>query len=65
MEPKGVRDHATAYKTRIKENDQTKPEIQLVLVKKFGETLRKVALTWYSLLPENSIGSFADAFIKA
>ena len=46
----------------------TKQEIESVLVKKFGETLTKGALTWYSLLSENSINSFvelADSFIKA
>lgn len=44
-----------------------KQEIKLVLVKKFREMLTKEALTWYSLLPKNSIGSFielADALIK-
>ncbi|XP_070056830.1 uncharacterized protein [Nicotiana tomentosiformis] len=52
----------------VNENDLTKQEIESVLVKKFGETLTKGALTWYSLLPENYIDSFvelADLFIKA
>ncbi|XP_070025303.1 uncharacterized protein [Nicotiana sylvestris] len=52
----------------VKGNDLTKQEIESVLVKNFGETLTKGALTWYSLLPENSINSFAklaDSFIKA
>ncbi|XP_070049628.1 uncharacterized protein [Nicotiana tomentosiformis] len=62
------RDHVTAFTTGVKGNDLTKQEIESVLVKKFGETLTKGALTWYSLLPENSIDSFAelaDLFIKA
>ncbi|XP_070048879.1 uncharacterized protein [Nicotiana tomentosiformis] len=39
-----------------------------MLLKKFGETLTRGALTWYSLLPEHSIDSFEileDSFIKA
>lgn len=62
------RDHVTAFTTSVKGNDLTKQEIESVLVKKFGETLTNGALTWYSLLPENSIDSFtklADSFIKA
>ncbi|XP_070004240.1 uncharacterized protein [Nicotiana sylvestris] len=62
------RDHVTAFTTGVKGNDLTKQEIESVLVKKFGETLTKGALIWYSLLPENSINSFAelaDSFIKA
>ncbi|XP_070016035.1 uncharacterized protein [Nicotiana sylvestris] len=62
------RDHVTAFTTGVKGNDLTKQEIESVLVKKFGETLTKGVLTWYSLLPENSINSFvelADSFIKA
>ncbi|XP_070022487.1 uncharacterized protein [Nicotiana sylvestris] len=60
-------DHVTAFTTGVKGNNLTKQEIESVLVKKFGETLIKGALTWYSLLPENSINSFvelADSFIK-
>ncbi|XP_070049009.1 uncharacterized protein [Nicotiana tomentosiformis] len=62
------RDHVTAFTAGVKGNDLTKQEIESVLVKKFGETLTKGALTWYSLLPKNSIDSFAelaDLFIKA
>ncbi|XP_070010518.1 uncharacterized protein [Nicotiana sylvestris] len=62
------RDHVTTFTTGVKGNDLTKQEIESVLVKKFGETLTKGALTWYSLLPENSINSFdelADSLIKA
>ncbi|XP_070019869.1 uncharacterized protein [Nicotiana sylvestris] len=62
------RDHITTFTTGVKGNDLTKQEIESVLVKKFGETLTKGALTWYSLLHENSIDSFAelvDSFIKA
>ncbi|XP_070022187.1 uncharacterized protein [Nicotiana sylvestris] len=61
------RDHVIAFTTGVKGNDLTKQEIELVLVKKFGETLTKGALTWYSLLPKNSINSFTeltDLFIK-
>ncbi|XP_009759722.1 uncharacterized protein [Nicotiana sylvestris] len=52
----------------VKENDLTPLEIEFVLLKKFGETLMRGALMWYSLLPEHSIDSFeilADSFIKA
>ncbi|XP_070020016.1 uncharacterized protein [Nicotiana sylvestris] len=62
------RDHITAFTIGIKGNDLTKQEIESVLVKIFGETLTKGALTWFSLLSENSIDSFAelaDSFIKA
>lgn len=62
------RDYVTAFLTGVKGNDVTKQEIQLVLVKKFDETLTKEALTWYFLLHENSIDSFAeiaDLFINA
>lgn len=61
-------DHVTAFTTGVKGNDLTKQEFESVLVKTFGETLTKGALTWYSLLPENSIDPFAelaDLFIKA
>nr|XP_009591158.1 uncharacterized protein LOC104088220 [Nicotiana tomentosiformis] len=61
------RDHVTEFTTRVKGNDLTKQDIESVLVKKFGEILTKGALTWYSLLPKNSIDSFAelaDLFIK-
>ncbi|XP_070015783.1 uncharacterized protein [Nicotiana sylvestris] len=60
--------HVSALTTGVKGNDLTIQEIESFLVKKFGETLAKGALTWYSLLPENSINSFAelaDSFIKA
>ncbi|XP_070004961.1 uncharacterized protein [Nicotiana sylvestris] len=62
------RDHVTTFTTGAKGNDLTKQEIESVLVKQFGEMFTKGALTWYSLLPENSINSFAklaDSFIKA
>ncbi|XP_075086104.1 uncharacterized protein LOC142168842 [Nicotiana tabacum] len=62
------RDHVTTFTTGVKSNNLTKQDIESVLVKKFGETLTKGALTWYSLLPKNSIDSFdelADLFIKA
>ncbi|XP_070036428.1 uncharacterized protein [Nicotiana tomentosiformis] len=62
------RDHVTAFTTGVKGNNLTKQEIESVLVKIFGETLTKGVLTWYSLLSENSIDSFAelaDLFIKA
>ncbi|XP_070045410.1 uncharacterized protein [Nicotiana tomentosiformis] len=52
----------------VKWNDLAPHEIESVLLKKFGETLTKGALMWYSLLPEHSIDSFkilADSFIKA
>lgn len=52
----------------IKVTDLKNLEIELVIVKKFGEDLTKGLLTWYSLFPENLIRSFAelvDAFIKA
>ncbi|XP_009757891.2 uncharacterized protein [Nicotiana sylvestris] len=55
-------DHVTAFTTGVKGNDLTNQEIELVLVKKNGETITKGAL------PENSIDSFAelaDSFVKA
>ncbi|XP_060183153.1 uncharacterized protein LOC132613119 [Lycium barbarum] len=43
-------------------------EVEPILIKKFGKTLSKWAMSWYSLFLEHSIHSFemlADAFIKA
>lgn len=62
-----LRDHIITYTTGINGNDLTKEEMWSVLVKKFGETLTKGALTWYFYLPKHSTSSFAelvDAFIK-
>ncbi|XP_059310228.1 uncharacterized protein LOC132061418 [Lycium ferocissimum] len=61
-------EHVTSYTCAIKGNDMEEDEIESVLLKKFGETLSKGALTWYDHLPEHSITSFemlADAFVKA
>ncbi|XP_060189656.1 uncharacterized protein LOC132618652 [Lycium barbarum] len=61
-------EHVTSYTCVIKGNDVEEDEIESVLLKKFGKTLSKGALTWYDHLPEHSITSFemlADAFIKA
>ncbi|XP_070049025.1 uncharacterized protein [Nicotiana tomentosiformis] len=61
-------EHITTYTTTVNGNDLAPHEIESVLLKKFGETLMKGALTWYSLLPEHSIDSFemlVDSFIKA
>ncbi|XP_016506223.1 uncharacterized protein LOC107824009 [Nicotiana tabacum] len=60
--------HITTYTAAVKGNDLDPHEIESVLLKIFGETLTRGTLTWYSLLPENSIYSFemlADSFIKA
>ncbi|XP_070048176.1 uncharacterized protein [Nicotiana tomentosiformis] len=61
-------EHSTTNTTAVKGNDLAPHEIEFVLLKKFGETLTRGALTWYSPLPEHSIDSFemlADSFIKA
>ncbi|XP_059292470.1 uncharacterized protein LOC132045917, partial [Lycium ferocissimum] len=61
-------EHVTSYTCAIKGSDVEEDEIESVLLKKFGETLSKGALTWYDHLPEHSITSFkmlADTFIKA
>ncbi|XP_070040746.1 uncharacterized protein [Nicotiana tomentosiformis] len=61
-------EHTTTYTTTVKGNDLAPHEIESILLKKFGETLTRGALTWYSLLPKHSIDSFellADSFIKA
>nr|XP_009606660.1 uncharacterized protein LOC104100979 [Nicotiana tomentosiformis] len=61
-------EHITAYTTALKWNDLDQHEIESILLKKFGQTLTKGALTWYSLLPEHLIDSFVmikDSFIKA
>jgi len=61
-------EHITTYTTAIKGNDLALHEIESMLLKKFGETLTRRALRWYSLLPEYSIDSFemlTDSFIKA
>ncbi|MCD7453857.1 hypothetical protein HAX54_022353 [Datura stramonium] len=44
-------EHLTTYTTTIKGNDLTQDMIETIMVKKFGETLTKVDLMWYSLLP--------------
>ncbi|XP_070057126.1 uncharacterized protein [Nicotiana tomentosiformis] len=61
-------EHITTYTMAVKENDLAPHEIESVLLKKFGETLTRGALEWYSLLPEHSIDSFemlVDSFINA
>ncbi|XP_075101999.1 uncharacterized protein LOC142177409 [Nicotiana tabacum] len=62
------REHITTYSMAVKGNDLAPHEIESVFLKQFGETHMRGALTWYSLLPEDSIDSFemlADSFIKA
>nr|XP_016477035.1 PREDICTED: uncharacterized protein LOC107798537 [Nicotiana tabacum] len=61
-------EHITTYTTTVKRNDLAPQKIESVLLKKFGETLTRGALMWYSLLPEHSINSFemlVDSFINA
>lgn len=61
-------EHITTYTTAMKGNNLAKHEIKAVLMKKFGETLTKGALTWNLLIPEHSIDYFeslAHSFIKA
>lgn len=61
-------EHITTYTITVKGNDLAQHEIESVLLKKFGKTLTKGNLTWYSLLLEHSIDSFeifTDSFIKA
>ncbi|XP_075095294.1 uncharacterized protein LOC142173573 [Nicotiana tabacum] len=61
-------EHITTYTIAVKGNDLAPHEIESVLLKKFGETLTRGSLTWYSLLPKHSIDSFevlADSFINA
>ncbi|XP_070042472.1 uncharacterized protein [Nicotiana tomentosiformis] len=63
----GPQEHITTYTTTVKGNDLAPHKIESVLLKKFGETLTRGALTWCSLLPEYSIDSFemlTDSFIK-
>ncbi|XP_070032068.1 uncharacterized protein [Nicotiana tomentosiformis] len=61
-------EHITTYTTIVEGNDLAPHKIESVLLKKFGETLTRGALTWYSLLSEHSIDSFevlTDSFIMA
>ncbi|XP_070047311.1 uncharacterized protein [Nicotiana tomentosiformis] len=61
-------EHISTYTMAVKGNNLAPHEIESVLLKKFGETLTRGALMWYSLLPDYSIDSFemlADSFIKA
>nr|XP_009770530.1 PREDICTED: uncharacterized protein LOC104221218 [Nicotiana sylvestris] len=58
------REHITTYTTTVKGNDLAQHEIKSVLLKKFGETLMKGALTWYSRLPEDSFEILTDSIIK-
>ncbi|XP_070045125.1 uncharacterized protein [Nicotiana tomentosiformis] len=67
-ETSDLQEHITTYITSVKGNDLAPHEIKSVLLKIFGETLTRGALTWYSLFPEHSIDSFkmlADSFINA
>ncbi|XP_070030827.1 uncharacterized protein [Nicotiana sylvestris] len=60
-------EHITAYTCVVKGNDLKDDEIESILLKKFGETLSKVAMMWYHNLPLNSMDSFAmlaDSFVK-
>ncbi|XP_070032411.1 uncharacterized protein [Nicotiana tomentosiformis] len=60
-------EHITTYTTAVKGSDLVPHEIESVLLKKFGQTLTKGALTWYSLLTKHFINSFemlTDSFIK-
>ena len=61
-------EHVTAYNCAVKGNDIKSDIIEFVLLKKFGETLSKGAMTWYHNLAPNTIVSFAtraDSFVKA
>ncbi|XP_070041568.1 uncharacterized protein [Nicotiana tomentosiformis] len=61
-------DHVTHYVTVMKGNNLTKEHVSSILLKKFGETLTRGALTWYSQLPARSIENFeemADKFVTA
>lgn len=61
-------DYVIAYMIGTKGKYLTKSKIEPVLEKKFGETIMKGAITWYTVLPKNSISSFFEiekAFIKA
>nr|XP_016511403.1 PREDICTED: uncharacterized protein LOC107828575 [Nicotiana tabacum] len=60
--------HITHYVIAVKGNDLSKEHVSSVLLKKFGETLTKGALTWYSQLLARSIETFedmADKFVTA
>ncbi|XP_070049134.1 uncharacterized protein [Nicotiana tomentosiformis] len=61
-------EYITTYTAAVKGNDLAPHKIESILLKKFGETLTRGTLMWYSLLPEHSIDSFemlVDSFIKA
>ncbi|XP_070038283.1 uncharacterized protein [Nicotiana tomentosiformis] len=61
-------DHVTHYVTALKGNDLAKEQVSSILLKKFGETLTRGAVTWYSQLPARSIETFeemADKFVIA
>ncbi|XP_016464075.2 uncharacterized protein LOC107787069 [Nicotiana tabacum] len=62
------KDHIVHYVTTVKGNDLSKEQVPSVLLKKFGETLTRGALTWYSQLLAQSITIFeemADKFVTA
>ncbi|XP_070004693.1 uncharacterized protein [Nicotiana sylvestris] len=61
-------ENITSSTCGIKSNDLNDVKIELVLLKKFGETLSKGDMIWYHNLAPNSIDSFAilvDSFVKA
>lgn len=58
----------TTYTTGINGNDLQLDEIESVMLKKFGHTITKGALTWYKFLPKHYIDSSAmlpDVFVEA
>nr|XP_009766765.1 PREDICTED: uncharacterized protein LOC104218069 [Nicotiana sylvestris] len=55
-----LEDHLIHYLTAIKGNDLSKEQVPSVLLKRFGETLTRGALTWYSQLPARSISTFEE-----
>ncbi|XP_075087774.1 uncharacterized protein LOC142169768 [Nicotiana tabacum] len=62
------KDHVTHYVTAVKGNDLAKEQVSSILLKTFGETLTRGALTWYSQLPARSIDTFeemAEKFVTA
>nr|XP_016480828.1 PREDICTED: uncharacterized protein LOC107801923 [Nicotiana tabacum] len=61
-------DHLIHYVTTVKGNDLSKVHVPSMLLKKFGKTLTRGALTWYSQLPARLISTFeemADKFATA
>ena len=53
-------DHVSIFKQRVQSATNTQHDWEICMCKSFGSTLSGPALTWFTHLPNNSIGSFDE-----